>query len=227
MEGRLQMSTDTRLKVWDLPTRLFHWLLAALVISAWLTAENHLMDLHRYCGYGILTLVLFRLYWGFAGSTTSRFSHFVRGPRVFFAYAAKLFKRAGNGTVGHNPMGGFSVLALLFLLLVQTVLGLFAVDTDGLESGPLARHVTFAAGRTAAELHELVFDLLYVVVILHLAAVLFYVFYKRENLVRAMVTGFRPWPAGEPKPALSFRGLGHAAIALLASAAIVAVVTKL
>ena len=145
------------------------------------------MDWHRTSGYLVIGLLLFRLTWGVVGSSTARFAGFVRGPRTAFAYA----RGQGERVLGHNPMGGWSVVALLALLVGQVGLGLFAVDTDGLESGPLSHWVSFDTGRTAAEIHETLFNVLAGFIGLHVAAVLFYLFVRRDNLIAAMLTGVK------------------------------------
>jgi cytochrome b len=191
-------------KVWDLPTRLVHWTLAVLVVVAWLTAGER-MDIHRYAGYGILGLVVFRLYWGVAGGSTARFSEFVKGPGAVLAYVRGW--RGAPASFGHNPLGALSVLLLVVLLISQVGLGLFTVDIDGMESGPFARFVTFDTGRTAADLHELNFRLLQAAVALHLVAIAAYAVFKRRNLVKPMVTGQDATPGleGELRPAPLWR----------------------
>lgn len=184
--------TANRTRIWDVPVRLFHWILVLLIGSAWWTAEEHLIGPHRLIGYSILTLVVFRLAWGFLGSTTARFSHFVRGPGSVASYIGHdMFRRGAVSAPGHNPLGGWSVIAMLALLLAQPLLGLFAVDVDGLESGPFAHLVDFDTARWAAETHELVFNLLMVVIALHVLAILFYRLVKGERLVSSMITGSR------------------------------------
>lgn len=175
--------------VWDLPIRLAHWLLVVLLCFSWWTGTESQMQWHRFSGYAILTLVLFRIYWGFAGSATARFVQFVRGPAVVIRYSRSLLKRSSACLVGHNPLGGWNVVILLFALLLQTLLGLFAVDVDGIESGPLSYLVSFETGRAAARLHGRVFNLLEVFIAFHLVAILFYHFYKRQNLTAAMIVG--------------------------------------
>jgi cytochrome b len=174
-------------RVWDLPTRLVHWAFVVGVVFSWWTAETGRLEWHRWSGYTLLGLVLFRLYWGFVGASTARFGSFVRGPRAIAAY----LRGTGGAAVGHNPLGALSVLALLGLLLSQIVLGLFAVDVDGIESGPLSRYVSFETGRACAEWHGVVFNLLTVLIAVHLLAVLYYGVFKRENLTGAMITGSR------------------------------------
>lgn len=171
--------------VWDLPLRLFHWLLVGLLAFSWWSGENHEMDWHRWSGYAILFLLVFRLYWGLVGGTTARFAHFVRGPRAAYAYLRGLEKP----DIGHNPLGGWSVVAMLAILIVMVTAGLFAVDVDGLESGPLADYVSFDAGRWASDMHSLIFNLLLGLIALHVAAILFYQVARRRNLVGPMITG--------------------------------------
>lgn len=203
-----------RVRVWDLPTRLVHWALAVLVVVAWLTGGEQ-MNIHRYAGYGILGLVVFRLYWGVAGGSTARFSQFVKGPGAVLAYVRGW--RGASASFGHNPLGALSVLLLILLLISQLGLGLFAVDVDGLESGPLARFVDFETGRKAADLHELNFRLLQAAVALHLAAIAVYAVFKRRNLVKPMVTGQDATPGleGELRPAPLWRLALGVAIAVL------------
>lgn len=173
-------------RVWDLPIRLFHWSLVALLGFSWWSAENHEMDWHRLSGLTILGLIVFRLLWGVIGSSTARFSSFVRSPGTVLEY---LRRPAGPARPGHNPVGGYSVLAMLGLLLAQVGAGVFAVDTDGLESGPLSFLVSFDAGRLAAELHEALFNIALAVLALHIAAILFYRVIRRRNLIVPMLTG--------------------------------------
>jgi cytochrome b len=175
-------------RVWDLPTRIGHWLMALLVAVSWATAEYHQMEYHRYSGYVLLGLVVFRLYWGFAGSSTARFASFVRGPRQTWAYL-RAPAGAGFAGPGHNPLGAWSVVALLTLLAVMIGLGLFAVDVDGIESGPLSAYVSFASGRACAEWHHRVFNLLLAFIALHVAAVLYHWLRRGRNLIAAMLHG--------------------------------------
>jgi len=167
------------------------------VAASWWTAETKRMDWHQYSGYALLAVVTFRLYWGFFGSSTARFSRFVQGPRTVLAY----LKGQWTALPGHNPLGALSVVALLGLLFAQIVLGLFTVDVDGIESGPLSTYVSFDAGRVAADWHDGLFDVLIWLVVLHVAAVLFYLLYKKENLVAAMLHGKRDY-AGDPAAAM-------------------------
>jgi cytochrome b len=186
-----------RVLVWDIPTRLTHWLFVVLVALSWWTAKTGRLEWHRWSGYTLLGLVIFRIYWGFGGSSTARFGSFVRGPRAIAGY----LKGSWATTAGHNPLGALSVVALLVLLMAQIVLGLFAVDIDGIESGPLSLYVSFEAGRVAAHWHCDVFNVLLGLIALHLVAVAWYVFFRKQPLVSAMVHGRRAYPVPAPAPA--------------------------
>ena len=175
-------------RIWDGPTRVFHWALVVLLLVSWLTAGEN-MQVHRWSGYGVIGLLVFRLWWGVAGGSTARFASFLKGPKATLAYARTLGSRTPHGAPGHNPLGAWSVVAMLAALLVQVGLGLFASDIDGLESGPLSHLVDFDASRVAAELHETTFRVVQGLVVLHLAAVGYYWLWKRQNLIGAMLTG--------------------------------------
>jgi cytochrome b len=174
-------------RVWDLPTRLFHWLLVALFLFSWWSAENREMDWHRLSGIGLLGLLLFRLIWGVIGGSTARFASFLHSPGKALAYL-RLFA-AGPHKPGHNPVGGYSVVAMLLALIVQVTTGLFATDVDGIESGPLSYLVSFDQGRTASAIHHVSFNVLLALVGLHVLAILFYLIFRRRNLVGPMITG--------------------------------------
>jgi len=176
-------------KVWDLPVRLFHWLLVALIAFSWWSGEEHYLEWHRASGYTILALIVFRLIWGFIGSRTARFSSFVKGPRAVAAYARTLGSRASEAADGHNPLGGWSVVAMLGAVALMVAAGLFATDIDGIESGPLADYVSFDQGRAAAHWHETLFNVILALVILHVAAIAFYRLWKGRNLVGPMIHG--------------------------------------
>src|SRR5690606_36737039 len=149
---------EGRQQVWDLPVRLTHWLIVALVAFSWWTAEINNLQWHSWSGYALLVLIIFRIYWGFVGSSTARFSSFIKGPVTVARYAARQISRSVAPTVGHNPLGGWSELLLCSLLLGQIVLGLFSEDVDGLASGPLSYLVSYDRARWAAYTHELLFD---------------------------------------------------------------------
>jgi cytochrome b len=210
-----------RIRVWDVPTRLTHWLVVLLVAFSWWTGKSGRMEWHRWSGYVLLGLVIFRIYWGLAGSSTARFSGFVRGPRAIATY----LRGAWVEVPGHNPLGALSVVALLALLAAQVALGLFAVDVDGIESGPLSTYVSFEAGRAAAGWHEAVFNVLLGVIALHVAAVGYYLVVRKQALVAAMVHGKRAYPEPRP-PAMRPASMLRLLIGVVLAAALTWMVTR-
>ena len=208
-------TTAPGIRVWDIPTRLFHWSLVALFAFSWWSAEQGEMDRHKLSGLTLLGLVAFRLLWGIIGSNTARFASFLRAPAQVIAY----LKGQTGPTAGHNPLGGYSVLALLLLLTTQITSGLFAVDTDGLESGPLSYLVDFDQGRQASHLHSLSFNLLLGLIALHIAAVLFYRVIRKRNLLTPMLTG-RDAELPVQTPALKPAPLWRLALAVVLAAAL-------
>jgi cytochrome b len=177
--------------IWDWPVRLVHWSFVLLVPALWASAEFGNINAHRILGLVMLGLVVFRLLWGLIGSETARFSQFVKGPDAVMAYLRGARGGPNTPAVGHNPLGALSVLALLGLLATQVSIGLFTQDVDGLESGPLAYLVSYDTADAARGWHELGFNLLLALIAIHLAAIAYYQFAKRENLVRPMITGRR------------------------------------
>jgi len=187
------------LRVWDVPVRLFHWGLAALVAVSFTTAQigGNAMEYHEWSGLSILTLVLFRVLWGFAGSTYARFGTFVRGPRPALEYARSLLRRKPPFHAGHNPLGGWMILLLLTSLLVQAGTGLFANDDIMLE-GPLAEHVSKATSDLLTRIHHMNFNVLLALLTVHVGAALYYLRVERENLILPLVTGRKRVPEGIP-----------------------------
>lgn len=213
------MTAPVTVRIWDLPVRLFHWSLVLLVPALWWTAENDRMDLHILFGEIMLGLILFRLLWGLLGSSTARFSRFVRGPAAVLRYL-----RGSGRAFGHNPIGGWSVVLMLLALSVQTGLGLFASDEDGIYHGPLSRHMPdLDSAHELAERHETFFWVIVALIALHVLAILYYLIVKRDNLVAPMVTGRgHAGEAGEAlAPAPLWRFLLAAALATGLTLAIV------
>lgn len=204
-------------RVWDLPTRLVHWLVAALIPFSWWSVKNHHTDWHIWSGIAILTLLLFRLLWGLVGSSTARFSSFVRGPRAVLAF---LRDTSGWRRAGHNPLGALSVILLLLAMIVQVGLGLVAVDADGLNEGPLAILVSLEQSEAARVIHQRFSTILLALIVLHLAAILFYRLALGKKLTGAMLSGRAALdPATVPmQPAPVRRALLCAAIALALTA---------
>lgn len=174
------------LRVWDLPTRLFHWLLVLAVAGAIVTGElrGDFFVWHGRFGVAILGLLVFRLAWGVVGSTYARFAHFVPSNKTIRDYLDGAWRGAG-----HNPLGALSVLAMLGVLLLQAGTGLFASAHRENFHGPLFDLVGKALGHDIGEVHEFIFNLTIAFLVLHVAAIAYYVRIKKKNLVPAMLTG--------------------------------------
>jgi cytochrome b len=178
-----------RVRVWDLPTRLFHWLLAFFVVALVITGHigGGAMDWHARCGYAVLALLFFRIVWGFIGGHWSRFASFLYPPSSLMAYIGG--RAHPDHLVGHNPLGAGSVFAMLAVLLAQVATGLIGDDEIAF-TGPLNRFVSSAAGLRATWYHKEVGQwLLVALVVLHVAAIAWYLRRKRQNLVRPMLVG--------------------------------------
>lgn len=182
-----------RVRLWDPLLRVYHWLLAFFVIAAWLLGKfgPGIMTLHFWCGYAVIGLLVFRLIWGFVGPEPARFSHFITGPGKVVGYMRGMFSREPSYWPGHNPLGALSVVAILLVLVVQVVTGLYADPDDFINVGPLAHQVSRATSTAAVGWHHLASNLILILVILHVGAILFYRFWKREDLVRPMLTGWK------------------------------------
>ena len=197
MHDPAETATLRRALVWDLPTRLFHWLLAGAIVGAYWTGEFGGFDKtwHMRFGYAVLALVVFRILWGLFGSRTARFASFLRGPGTVWAYLRTFGSRHAHPTDTHNPMGALSVIALLLAVLAQAGSGLFA-DDDILTQGPLNGLISSGVDNLASRTHGLAVWFIIALIVLHLAVIAYYRIYKRENLVTAMVTGRRDLPPG-------------------------------
>jgi cytochrome b len=217
-------SPIVRVQVWDLPLRLFHWSLVILVAFAWWTWKTDRMEWHRYAGYAVIALLVFRLYWGVFGSATARFANFVRGPGAVWRY----IRGRGDATFGHNPLGALSVLALLAALIAQSVTGLYALDDEGLESGPLADTVASDTAQQMERWHGLAFDALLALIALHVLAILFYLL-RGDNLLGPMIGGRKrvPSPSTPLAPTPVRASLFSLAIGVLLAAAAFAVLLKI
>ncbi|HEX5007020.1 MAG TPA: cytochrome b/b6 domain-containing protein [Hyphomonadaceae bacterium] len=217
-----QPSFATTQKVWDAPTRLFHWLVVGLIAFSWWTAEEHIFDWHKASGLAIVGLLVFRIYWGVAGPETARFAHFIKGPRTILSYVGSLFGPEHKLAFGHNPLGGLSVAAMIVALVAQVTLGLFAPDTDtGLDSGPLSRFVSYDFAEMAGDLHEDAFNILLFLIGIHIAAIAFYLIVKRANLIGPMITGRRKSGATGPARGLASVALWRFVLGVLIAGAVV------
>lgn len=231
-----------QVKVWDAPTRIFHWALVLLVALNYATGEiggfdftmpgsgklvaN--MEIHMLSGQVILMLLVFRLIWGVAGSTTARFTDFVRGPGAILGYLRDVTKRGVKFFAGHNPAGGIVVALFLILLLAQGGTGLFSKEDDffGL-TGPLNGLVDEDTAKSLTRLHHRIWGYLELLIVIHILANLIYWVALKQNLIAAMFTGKKTIPEGASAPALRFVSPLWGVAALFAAMMIVWGVTEL
>lgn len=220
---------EKAVKVWDAPVRLFHWALVLLFAFMFFTGKmkGNWMDWHMPAGYAILALIVFRIVWGFVGSTYARFGSFLSGPARCIAYAKALVTGGPAHSAGHNPLGGWMVLILLVSLLVQVVTGMLGNDDISIE-GPLAKFVSKALSDRMTTIHFWNFNLLLVLCGLHIAAVLFHWLVKKENLIGAMFTGVKRLPedAAREVSAARFASSWLALVLLVVAAIAVYLVVK-
>ena len=194
------------IRIWDLPIRLFHWLLVICIIGSIISVNigGNAMQWHGYFGYSIFTLVLFRIVWGLVGSTHARFANFIPSKTTLLNHLSGKSK----AVLGHNPLGALSVLALILALLIQAITGLFSDDEIAFQ-GPLAKYLSEAAVSIFSEIHEANSGLIYGLIALHLAAIFYYQKIKGENLIKPMLVGDKEIdPSEEAK--YSPTGLGQA-----------------
>lgn len=184
--------TESGTRVWDLPVRLFHWALAVLILVLFITGNlgGNWLEWHKRAGFTVLALLLFRVIWGLVGNYHARFVNFVRGPRRVAAYVKTLAAGTNKPFPGHNPLGALSVLALLVIVALQAVTGLFANDDIMLE-GPFAAKVSKQVSDFLTRIHKLNADLLLFLIALHVLAIAYYYFVKKEDLLTPMFTGVK------------------------------------
>ena len=191
-----------KVTVWDLPTRLFHWLAAALVAALWVTERWNWMDWHVLAGETLLALLFFRLLWGLFGSESARFARFLASPRAALHHLAHLFVREPDAEPGHNPAGGWMVVALLGLMTAECLIGIF-VNNDVVDAGPFTELAPAWFSNLMTDLHTILFQALIAAVALHVATVALYFLLKGQNLVRPMLTGTKTLPTTTPAPKLA------------------------
>jgi cytochrome b len=193
---------DRPIRVWDVPTRMFHWGIVMLIGTSWLSQHEDWMTLHFLSGYTLLTALVFRVVWGFVGSDTSRFGRFLKSPAAVARYLARLHRREPDTEIGHNPAGGWVVLVMLGLLLVQVGTGLCANDEVSVQ-GPLADAVGSRASDWLSHIHAVNFRLIEAAVALHLAAIAGYRVLKGHRLTAAMITGRKCLPPSSVPPRMA------------------------
>jgi cytochrome b len=182
-----------RVLVWDAPTRLFHWLVVLLVAGAYATLKLNWIDWHVRIGEALLALLLFRLLWGCLGSETARFGSFVASPVSALCHLRHLFRREPDLQVGHNAAGGWMVLLLLALLLLETLSGVY-VYNEVADEGPLSEIMPAWVANAISTLHAVVWDVLLAAVVLHVLVIALYAVVKGHNLLRPMLSGYKPLP---------------------------------
>jgi cytochrome b len=183
-----------REKIWDPVTRLWHWVLALAVIVNWTFGTFMSFDTvewHFYTGYLIIGLIVFRLLWGFIGPAPVRFKTFLPTPSSTLQYFKTIGKREPSGTPGHNPLGALSVIAMLLALAGQAFTGLFIEADDFFEYGPLNDYVSEKTVKFMSGWHHFLSDAILVLVLLHVTAILFYLVWKHENLIKPMINGWK------------------------------------
>jgi len=213
-------SAPRRVRAWDLPTRLFHWLLVMLIASAYFTrtySDDPTLYWHRITGYAMLALLLFRLIWGFAGSSTSRFAAFVPWPKRALRYVLALLRHRPMHYLGHNPLGAALIFAMLLAVAAQAVAGLFTTD-DVLAQGPLHDRVPAWLADRMGIYHAKGLWIALALAAVHVVANLVYHFVMKDRLITAMVTGDKPALDYEDqlqaRPAPQWRAVVCAALAV-------------
>ncbi len=183
-----------KIRIWDLPLRLFHWLLVVAVIGSFVSVKlgGNAMIWHGRFGYIVLALIFFRLIWGFVGTHHARFTQFIKSPKAIFAYL-----KNPTETPGHSPLGAISVIVLLGLFLSQALAGLFASDDIAFD-GPLVKYVASTWVELLTSFHRLNEWVLMAIVGVHVGAILYYKYSKKINLISAMITGDKEWTETAP-----------------------------
>ena len=216
-------------RAWDTPTRLFHWTLVALMACAWISSEyadaigDAELRWHRWTGYAILVVVAWRLLWGLVGSSTSRFVNFVRWPWAAAGYGLDLLRGRNRHFLGHNPIGAYMILALLGLVALQGILGLFTLEHNETVAGPLERIVSKDWVALFSFWHRRGFNILLAVVALHVIANLSHQWFKADPLITGMITGRKPAMdyEDEPEARIAARPMLRAILCLVAAVVIV------
>ena len=188
---------DKKVVIWDIGTRLFHWLLVVSILFSWVSAElgGNWMIWHTKSGYFIAGLLIFRIIWGFIGSGPSRFSSFIKGPKAVINYLSGKDK---TRYLTHNPAGALSVLALISITLLMVITGLFGNDDIFIE-GPLAYLISYENQLISTELHHILFKVLMLVIVTHLLAIAWYQRVKGEVLIKPMIDGYKDSEESAPR----------------------------
>lgn len=214
------------MRIWDSPIRLFHWTLVILLAVCYLAVEFNNMTLHMRAGYGVATLLLWRVVWGFIGSDTARFATFLKSPLAGLRHLLHFTRREPDRQVGHNEAGGWMVVAMLLIVSAQVASGLFANDEESYISGPLAKLISGESGALSLSMHRLNFNIVATLAAVHVLVIVLYAVVKRHDLVRPMLTGKKRLPAATRAPRMGSPILAGAVL-LACAGAVAAAVTLL
>lgn len=208
--------------VWDLPLRVFHWLLAASVVASWVTGKlgTELRETHMLLGYWMVFLLVFRIAWGVVGTRHARFVSFFPRPRELVRYVRAALRGEARETAGHSPLGGLAVFAMLAVIALQASSGLF-IDDDVMHEGPYRGAVSRATAATMATIHHTAVDVLVVLVALHLVAIGYYSLRRRQSLLRAMIKGIKPAQVVPEDQAIRSSRIGRALVTAALAAVLV------
>ncbi len=213
-------NTPAERLVWDIPTRVFHWLLVLSLTASFVTAKigYDVRQYHMWLGYWMIGLLTFRIVWGFLGTRHARFFSFFPTPRRLFVYIRNTMRGKSEETVGHNPLGSLMIFAVLILVGLQAVSGLF-MDDEIMYSGPYFDAVSTDVADTMNFLHNNLINIILLMVVVHIAAVLYHAFVRRERIIRAMISGKKNADLVPESESISGSRLGLAVIIALATAA--------
>lgn len=181
-------NSTAKVKVWDVYIRIFHWLLLICILVSFISFRLDEMDIHFISGHCVLALIIFRVIWGVVGSRTALFQSFIKGPGTILNYLQNPSSEKFKGIIGHSPIAALSVIAMLVVISVQVGTGLIS-DDEILLQGPLAQFVSGEMSYQATTYHGINAKLIIGLIVLHLAAIAFYRFIKKDDIVKPMVTG--------------------------------------
>lgn len=205
--------------VWDLPIRLFHWLTVALLVVLYVTERLNWIGWHVRAGQILLGLVIFRLIWGMVGSETARFTHFIASPKKAVQHCKRMVRREPDTGIGHNAAGGWMVLLIIALLLIQCLTGVI-INNDIANEGGWTEMIPASVADAISSSHAWLWDVLLAAIAVHIAAIATYAIAKRHNLLIPMLTGRKPLPPAMPAPRIAKLWLAAVALAIGAAASI-------
>ena len=225
MKNNTDAEIDTPSKlIWDIPLRIFHWLIVILIFGSWYTVDiAYDMDKHMLVGYALMAVILFRIVWGIVGPRYARFSSFIFGPLETYRYIKSFFSKDYVSYAGHNPLGGIAVLAMLAVIIVQLVTGLFASD-DFYVFAPFSLWVSADTSFQLTGIHRQNFNVMLALIIVHVVAIFFYLIFKKQNLIKSMFTGRKPILASEWKSIASHRTYLAIGVIVICSIAVYALI---